>query len=123
METKNQCAAVVKKGSRCSRLGVSSISGYVFCTQHAKIEQRKLPADFSLLQKAAFEAEKQHMYRTFGYKMMGVKYMGFGGRLKTCAKKQTAFTWLLTANRLKSENKLTKDLINQITYILLWNCM
>lgn len=118
----SRCAALVKNGGRCTRTGVSTISGYMYCKQHAKIHQSRPPPDLTLLKKLR-EKDQEHMHQMFGYKMMGVKYVGFGGRRATCAKKQTVYTWLLTANRMKNEKRLTQDLINEITYVLLWYYM
>lgn len=118
----NQCTAMVKKGARCSRTGVTLISGYMFCTQHAKINQSKTPIDVNLLKNLAGE-NQVFLYQMHGYEMMGLKYSSLGGRLAVCPQKQTVYTWLLAANRLKNEGRLTKDLINHITCILLWRYM
>lgn len=117
----NLCAGIVKKGKRCTRSIKTKLNGYLYCTQHARKEKiRILNSDKAFNNVLVlFEKESAYLHKHFGYNKMGLLYMMLNGRLSTSVKKQSVFTWLMVANRLKLENKLVPDIAKHITFLLL----
>lgn len=121
-----RCQALTGKKIQCSRVSNKKVGEQSYCNQHAKMKERAIqiadPAWQQLQREKMIgmsELEEIHLHKTFGYKKMGICYVGLGGTLQTNFKKRCIFTWLLVGNRLKREGIMSKDVVSQITYFLL----
>lgn len=116
------CSVLTKKGTLCTRKSIVILENKGFCKQHSKNKYAEMQRADPVWKQQQLEQQKQQLidqeimfYKRFGYKKMGILYVGLGNNPISRAKKQQVFLWFLIGKKLQ----LGKDITTHIAYLLL----